>query len=141
MCRYQKKDLIPLQISKRQDLAFIFDHPNFSDGQPHHYVLIKDRKKLVSSLNQQVTRSSSRICCNCFPVFYTVEIYHRHNETCMQNKAASIKLPDESKAISCPETASRQASHFIKCILILCRSSIWWRHAATLLIEAQVRLH
>ena len=76
--RYQKKDLIPLRISKRQELPFILDLLLLSDGQAYHYVLIKDLKILVSNLKQQVPRSSSKICRNCFHVCYTAEIYERH---------------------------------------------------------------
>ena len=95
--RYQNKDLIPLRISKRQELPFILDLLLLSDGQAYHYVLIKDLKILISNLKQQVPRSSSKICRNCFHVCYTAEIYERHIETCMQNEAAAIKLPDETK--------------------------------------------
>ena len=53
-------------------------------------------KILVSNL-KQVPRSSSKICRNCFSICCTAEVYGRHIETCMQNKAAFIKLPDETK--------------------------------------------
>ena len=95
--RYRKKDFIPLQISERQELPFMLDLLLLSDGQAYHYLLIKDLKFLVSNLKQQVPRSSSKICRNCFLVCYTAEIYERHIETCMKNEAAAIKLPDETK--------------------------------------------
>ena len=95
--RYQKTGLIPLRISKRQELPFILDLLLLSDSRAYHYVLIKNLKVLISNLKQQVLRSSSKICRNCFHVCYTAEIYERHFETCMQNEAAAIKLPDETK--------------------------------------------
>ena len=88
--RYQRKDLIPLQISKRQELPFILDLLLLSDGQAYHYVLIEDLKILISNLKQQVPRSSCKICRNCVRVCYTAEIYERHIESCMQNEAAPV---------------------------------------------------
>ena len=110
--RYQKKDLIPLRISKRQELPFILDLL-LSDSQAYHYVLIKDLKILVSNLQQQVPRSSSKICCNCFHVCYTTEIYEGHIETCMQNEADRIKLPDESKRPKFQNYQSRLFAPFV----------------------------
>ena len=94
--RYQKKGLIPLRISKKQDFPFILDLLLLSDGQAYHYVLIKDLKLFVSNIRQHVPRSGSKICRNCFHVCYTGEIYDRHIQTCFQNEAATIKLPDET---------------------------------------------
>ena len=95
--RFQKKEPIPLRISKRQQLPFILDLLLLCDGRAYHYVLIKDLKILVNNLKQQVPRSSSKLCRNCFHVCYTAEFYERHIETCLQNEAATTKLPDETK--------------------------------------------
>ena len=95
--RYQKEYLIPLRIWKQQELPFILDLLLLSNGRAYHYVCIKDLRNLISNLEQQVPRSSSKKCRNCFQVCYTAENYERHNETCMQNEAATIKLPDETK--------------------------------------------
>ena len=95
--RYQKKDLIPLRLSKRQELPFILDLLLLSNSQAYLYVLIKDLKILISNWKQHIPRSSSKICRNCFQVCYTAEISERHIEACMQNKAATIELPDETK--------------------------------------------
>ena len=72
--RYPKKDLLSLQISKRQELPFILNILLLSDGQAYHYVLIKYSRILVSNLKQQVPRCSSKICRNCFHFCYTAEI-------------------------------------------------------------------
>ena len=80
--RYQKKDLFPLRISKLQELPFILDLLLLSDGQAYH--CFDQRLKIfVSSLKQQVPRSSSKICRKCFDVCYTAEVYERHIETRM----------------------------------------------------------
>ena len=95
---YQKKDLIPLRISKRQKLPCFLDLLLLSNGEGYHYVLIRnDLEILVIFLKQKVPRSRSKICRNCFHVCYAAEIYERHIETCMQNEVATIKLPDETK--------------------------------------------
>ena len=94
--RYQKKDLIPLRVAKRQELPFILNLL-LSVGQDYQYILIKDLKVLVSTLKQQLPRSGSKIHRNCFHVCYTAEIYETVIETCMQNEAATIELPVETK--------------------------------------------
>ena len=78
-------------------MPFILDLLPLSDGQADHYVLIKKLKILVSNLKQQVPRSSNKICRNRFHVCYTAKKYEKHIETCMQNEAATVKLPDQTK--------------------------------------------
>ena len=80
-----------------KDCRFIMDPLLPTDGQPHHYVLIKDLKILVGNIRQQVTRSISRICRNCFHIYSCEEVYHRHIERCFEFEAATIKMPNEKK--------------------------------------------
>ena len=54
--RYQKKDLIPLRLSKRQELPFILDLLLLRDGQAYHYVLIR-----LEKFDQQFETTSSTI--------------------------------------------------------------------------------
>ena len=85
-----------MRKTKRQELPFNLDLL-CSDVQADQYVLIKDLEILVSNLKQQFSRSSRKICSNCFHVCYTAEIYERHIKLCMQNEAANVKLSDETK--------------------------------------------
>ena len=94
--RYQKQDLIPLRLSKPEDLPFMLDLL-LGDGQAYHNVLTKDLKILVTNLKQQIPRSCSKICRSCLNACYTAEMYGKHLATCMQNEAATFKPPDVAK--------------------------------------------
>ena len=95
--QYDKKNLIPLLISKQEDFRFILDLLLLTDGQTHHYVLIKDLKTFVNNIKGLSPRSGTVICRNCFHICSSQSIYERHVKSCIEHDAATITRPEPGK--------------------------------------------
>ena len=95
--QYRQKNLIPILISKQNEFRFVLDLLLVTNGQTHHYVLIKDLKVLVNKIRGLSPRAGSVICRNCFHICSSDAIYQRHISSCREHDAATIIMPDSSK--------------------------------------------
>ena len=64
-----------------------------SDGQMHHYVLIRNLRSLIHKVKERVVRTDNHICRNCFHVCTSKERYEKHLELCWKNKPAIVRMP------------------------------------------------
>ena len=61
---YAENGLIPLRVSKKQNCEFNMERLLLSDGQMHHYVLIRNLRSLIHKVKEQVVRADNHICRN-----------------------------------------------------------------------------
>ena len=64
-----------------------------SDGQMHHYVLIRNLRSLIHKVKERVVRTDNHICRNCFHVCTSKVRYEKHLELCWKNKPAIVRMP------------------------------------------------
>ena len=112
---YRKKTLIPVLISKNRDSRFVIDLLLLTDGQRHHYVLIKDLKVFVNNIRGLSPRSGTVLCRNCFHICSTDEIYQRHVQSCLEHEAVTIKMPPPEKSTLCFQ--NYQAKWFVPFVI------------------------
>ena len=112
---YRKKTLIPVLNSKNRDSRFVIDLLLLTDGQRHHYVLIKDLKVFVNNIRGLSPRSGTVLCRNCFHFCSTDEIYQRHIHSCLEHGAATIKVPPPEKRKVCFQ--NYQAKWFVPSVI------------------------
>ena len=112
---YRKKTLIPVLISKNRDSRFVIDLLLLTDGQRHHYVLIKDLKVFVNNIRGLSPRSGTVLCRNCFHICSTDEIYQCHVQSCLEHEAATIKMPPPEKSTLCFQ--NYQAKWFVPFVI------------------------
>ena len=90
--RVEGKELFPLVVSRKSsdlviDLLLLHDEVN------HHYVLIRDLKKLFASLRGKSVRKRDVLCRNCFHVCSDVRYLSDHQSVCFENECAVIQMP------------------------------------------------
>ena len=90
---YAENGLIPFRVSKKQNCEFNMDLLLLSDGQMHHYVLIRNLRSLIHKVKERVVRTDNHICRNCFHVCTSKERYEKHLELCWKNKPAIVRMP------------------------------------------------
>ena len=64
-----------------------------SDGQMHHYDLIRNLRSLIHKVKERVVRTDNHICRNCFHVCTSKERYEKLLELCGKNKPAIVRMP------------------------------------------------
>ena len=89
---YGENGLIPFWVSKKQNCEFNMDLLLLSDGQMHHYVLIRNSRSLIHKVKERVVRADNHICRNCFHVCTSKERYEKHLELCWKNKPAIVRM-------------------------------------------------
>ena len=94
--RYAESGLTPFRVSKKTDCDFSLDLLLLSDGQMHHYVLIRNLHNLIHRVRERVPRIENYLCRNCFHVSTSKERYNNHIGFCQQNKQAVVKMPQET---------------------------------------------
>ena len=99
MLRYEKKELLPLLVSKNDNFDFDMDLLLLTDGTVHHYVLILDLLKLVCKIRGNQHRDRNELCRNCFHVCSSLQMLRVHQESCYNQSAAVINMPkvDQSR--------------------------------------------
>ena len=114
--RLEKKDLLPLRVSKFVS-DFIMDLLLLSEGGSHHYVLITDLKHFVNFLKNKQSRSRDEICRNCFHICSSIQTLENHKLNCYENEAAAIVLPNEQKRLH--QFKSSRATWFVPLVIYL----------------------
>lgn len=93
--RYKEKQLLPIRVSKVDEVDFVMDLLLVSNGTIHHYVLILDLMKLIAQVRGTTIRSANHLCRNCFHVCSSKEYLQQHQIQCLGNDAVAISLPNE----------------------------------------------
>ena len=96
--RFEKKDLVPLRVSKFP-CEFIMYSSLLSEDGTHHYVLITDLEHSVSFIKNKQRRSRVEICRNCFHVCISLERLQNHKINFYKNETATFVLPDDKKEL------------------------------------------
>ena len=64
----------------------------------HHYVVIKNRNKLVSIMQIRELRPRNMLCRNCFHWCSSVDRLERYQLFCMRNEPAIVTMPKVIKS-------------------------------------------
>ena len=93
-----EEEVYPLKISKEKKIINI-DLLLISDEKKHHYCLIKNLSRFISSklTKHHGTVEICRSCLNHFPDKNTLK---NHEEYCFQNETVKIEMPKEGSSIS-----------------------------------------
>ena len=114
--RLEKKDLLPLRVSKFVS-DFIMDLLLLPEGGSHHYALITDLKRFVNFLKNKQSKSRDEICRNCFHICSSTKFLENHKLNCFENEAAAIVLPNEQKRLH--QFKSSRAIWFVPLVIYL----------------------
>ena len=95
--RYNKKQLLPLRLSKRKPFPFVLDLLLLQNEKTYHYVLIINLMKLVAKVKGREYRDRSELCRNCFHVCSSVELLTSHQKVCLENESVQITMPTLDK--------------------------------------------
>ena len=95
--RYNKKQLLPLRLSKRKPFPFVLDLLLLQNEKTYHYVLIINLKKLVAKVKGREYRDRSELCRNCFHVCSSVGLLTSHQKVCLENESVQITMPTLDK--------------------------------------------
>ena len=97
--RYAESGLTPFKVSKKTNCDFNLDLLLLSDGQMHHYVLIRILYSLIHRVRERVPRSENYLCQNCFHVSSSNLSYKKHIGFCQQNKPAVVRMPQKTSFV------------------------------------------
>ena len=95
--RYIEKQIVPLRVSRETRENLEIDLLVVDDGQEYHYILIHDLLRLVNLVKGTTTLQQRVLCRKCFHVCLNKSTYERHRGSCLQHKAAVIKMPSPEK--------------------------------------------
>ena len=85
--RCNENNLLPLRVSKYQSI-FVMNLLLLNNMGIHHYVVIKNRNKLVSKIQKRKLRNM--LCRNCFHRCSSEDRLERHQLFCMRNEPAIV---------------------------------------------------
>ena len=95
--RYDKKQLLPVRLSKGKPFPFVLDLLLLQNEKTYHYVLIINLKKLVAKVKGREYRDRSDLCRNCFHVCSSVGLLTSHQNVCLENESVQIAMPTRDK--------------------------------------------
>ena len=95
--RFDKKQLVPLRVSREPDKELEIDLLLVDDGQEYHYVLITDLLRLVNLVKGTGALGTRQLCRNCFHICMNQETYQRHRASCLNHEPAVIIMPKPEK--------------------------------------------
>ena len=112
--QFQKNCPIPTLLPNNKNLRILMHLLLPADGQTHNIVLFRHLKLLVSFNRQEVPRSISRICRNCFHTSSCKEIYQRRIKRSFEFEVATTEMPhEESKIFNFRNYQSNGFVHFL----------------------------
>ena len=106
---YVDPDFIPVYLTKHTGRPKHIDLLLLKENDEHHYVLIKNMSRLISSRSAHQSRSF--ICAHCSQTFRTQIAFERHFPDCSKHMPKKIQFPDEEHQIVKFKDQSKQQAH------------------------------